>query len=252
MKKIAIFAVAAAALSSCVSQKEHLALQNDLEETKTQLKSITEERDALNEKMGHIQKRISTYYSKINDLKKEVVGDEASIEESPGSNGVGYATGNNELAERLLASLGSEVRDNNNVNIYVDQEVISISLANNLLFNSGGYRIKRSANDILAKIASVVNEDDSVSIMVEGHTDNIPISRPGIADNWDLSVKRATSVVRKLQKTHKVDPKKMIASGRSSYMPLVENDNRTNRAKNRRIRILILPNIYKHLSLIEE
>ena len=106
------------------------------------------------------------------------------------------------------------------------------------------------ANDILQKLANVINSEPSIEVMVEGHTDSRSISTSKIADNWDLSVLRATSVVRKLQKDYGVAPEKLIASGRSSYKPLAENDSNENRAKNRRTRIVILPNLDKFFALM--
>ena len=119
-----------------------------------------------------------------------------------------------------------------------------------MLFNSGSYRVSNKADDILQKLADVINSEPSIDVMVEGHTDARSINTDKVQDNWDLSVLRATSVVRKLQKQYNVAPEKLIASGRSSYQPLVGNDTREDRARNRRTRIIILPNIDKFFALM--
>lgn len=127
-----------------------------------------------------------------------------------------------------------------------------ISIADNMLFNTGSYRLSSKADKVLQKLADVINSEPSLDVMVEGHTDSRTINTASISDNWDLSVLRATSVVRKLQNKFNVAPEKMIAAGRSSYQPLVENDSRKNMARNRRTRIIILPNIDKFFALMAD
>ena len=120
-----------------------------------------------------------------------------------------------------------------------------------MLFRSGSYRVSKEADQLLRRIAAVVNSEPAVEVMVEGHTDSRTVKQGSyLKDNWDLSVQRATAIVRELQTKHNVDPSKLIASGRSSYVPLVENDSKENMSKNRRTRILILPNLDKFLALM--
>jgi chemotaxis protein MotB len=125
-----------------------------------------------------------------------------------------------------------------------------ISISDKMLFNSGSYIVSSKANAVLQKLADVINSEPSLDVMVEGHTDSRTISTEKIADNWDLSVLRATSVVRKLQNQYKVAPEKLIAAGRSSFQPLTDNSTSENRARNRRTRIVILPNIDKFFALM--
>ena len=127
-----------------------------------------------------------------------------------------------------------------------------ISIADNMLFSTASYKVGNKADKILKKLADVINSEPSLDVMVEGHTDSRTINTASISDNWDLSVLRATSVVRKLQNKFNVAPEKMIAAGRSSYQPLVENDSRENMARNRRTRIIILPNIDKFFALMAD
>ena len=121
-----------------------------------------------------------------------------------------------------------------------------------MLFRSGSYNVTNAAKEVLGKVAKVVNNKPDFEFMVEGHTDNVPIRTSELADNWDLSVKRATSVVRILQNDFGVDPARMTAAGRSYYVPLVDNDTSANRAKNRRTRIVVLPKIDQFYNMIEE
>jgi len=152
----------------------------------------------------------------------------------------------------LVTSLKREVGiDDPDININVEKGVVMISIADNLLFKSGSYEVSDKAKGVLAKVARVINSKPDFECMVEGHTDNVPIKNAVLLDNWDLSVKRATSIVRVLHKDLGVSPKQLIPAGRSSYIPLVDNDTPANRAKNRRTRIIIMPKIDQFYDMIE-
>jgi len=142
--------------------------------------------------------------------------------------------------------------DNTDQDISVDinETVVMISIADNMLFKSGSYNVSSKADAILEKLADVVNSEPSLEVMVEGHTDSRSIRTSKVADNWDLSVLRATSVVRRLKEKFNVAPEKLIAAGRSSFQPITTNDTKENRARNRRTRIVILPNIDKFFALM--
>jgi chemotaxis protein MotB len=144
----------------------------------------------------------------------------------------------------------SNFNEDEDIAINIEESVVMISISDKLLFNTASYSINKKADDILGKIAAVINSEPSIEVMVEGHTDARTISTSKVADNWDLSVLRATSVVRKLQKDFDVAPEKLIASGRSSYKPVADNESKDNMAKNRRTRIVILPNIDKFFALM--
>src|SRR5690606_21542991 len=120
-----------------------------------------------------------------------------------------------------------------------------------LLFRSGSATVNPKANNLLQRLADVINNEPAMEVLIEGHTDSQPV-KPGsyVKDNWELSVARATAVIRKLQNDYNVDPKKLIAAGRSSYHPLTDNDSAESRATNRRTRIVILPNLDKFLALL--
>lgn len=153
----------------------------------------------------------------------------------------------------LVLNLKGALQDVNDedVNIKVEGSAVFINISDKLLFRSGSYEISPRAKEVLGKVAAVLKAQPDVQFMVEGHTDNKPISTASIKDNWDLSVLRASSVVRTLQKTHGVDPARMIAAGRSEYVPVAANEAESGRALNRRTRIVILPQLDQFFKLME-
>jgi len=150
------------------------------------------------------------------------------------------------LVQSLKGVLGN--LDDEDIQIDVEKGVVFVSISDKLLFNTGSYTVTPKAKEVLGKVAKVVNNKPDFEFMVEGHTDDRAFSRGDLLDNWDLSVKRATSVVRILQKEFNVDPKRMTAAGRSQYVPVSSTD----LAKNRRTRIVVLPKIDQFYSMIEE
>ncbi|MBP6425700.1 MAG: OmpA family protein, partial [Flavobacterium sp.] len=139
------------------------------------------------------------------------------------------------------------------IEINVEKGVVFISIADKLLFKSGSYEVTDKAKGVLAKVAKVINDKPDFECMVEGHTDNVPFTGSGILlDNWDLSVKRSTSIVRVLTSQLGVKPSQLIAAGRSSYVPLVENNSAENKARNRRTRIVVLPKIDQFYEMVEK
>lgn len=153
------------------------------------------------------------------------------------------------LVMNLKGAIGN--LDDKDINIKVDKGVVYVDISDKLLFKSGSYEITDRAKEVLGKVAKVLNNQPEIEFMVEGHTDSLPISIPGIQDNWDLSVKRATTVVRVLQNTYGLDPKRMTAAGRSQYLPLATNTTPEGRSVNRRTRIVILPQLDQFFKLLE-
>ena len=153
------------------------------------------------------------------------------------------------LVMNLKGAIGN--LDDKDVNIRVDKGVVFIDISDKLLFKSGSFDVTEHAKEVLGKVAMVLKNQPDIEYMVEGHTDNIPFSRGVLVDNWDLSVKRATSVVRILQKQYGMDPAKMSAAGRSEYVPLTANDTEDGKASNRRTRIVILPQLDQFFKLLE-
>lgn len=153
----------------------------------------------------------------------------------------------------LVLNLKGALQDVNDedVNIRVEGSAVFINISDKMLFRSGSYEITPRAKDVLGKVATVLKGQSDMQFMVEGHTDNKAISTPTIRDNWDLSVLRSTAVVRTLQSVYGVDPARMIAAGRSEYVPVASNDSPTDRALNRRTRIVILPKLDEFFKLME-
>ncbi|RIV41898.1 OmpA family protein [Flagellimonas pelagia] len=154
------------------------------------------------------------------------------------------------LVQSLKGVLGN--LDDEDIEVSVEKGVVFVSISDKLLFRSGSYNVTNAAKEVLGKVAKVVNNKPDFEFMVEGHTDNVPYRSGVLLDNWDLSAKRATAVVRILQNDFGVDPARMTAAGRSYYVPLVSNDTSANRAKNRRTRIVVLPKIDQFYNMIEE
>lgn len=155
---------------------------------------------------------------------------------------------NLELVMNLKSAIG-DINDKD-INIKVEKGVIYVDISDKMLFNSGRYTVTEPARKVLGKVAKVLNAYPDFEFMVEGHTDNVPISTGCMEDNWDLSVKRATSVIRILQKQYGINPARMAAAGRSEYVPVASNDNSEGRALNRRTRIIILPQLDQFFKLL--
>jgi len=281
MKKISILLVTALVLSSCVSKKKYVALEQENGEIKSELTKTKVENEELEAKFAKIQDRVDVYNTKINSLNEDVEGLKIENDIKLEVNADGTVM-SNESKRKMLATLEnvdaaklanantlkdsmnlaiqynlsktlatSDLNEDEDIAVNINETVVMISISDKMLFNSGSYRISNKANNILQKLADVINSEESIDVMVEGHTDSRTINTEKITDNWDLSVLRATSVVRKLQNKYNVNPAQLIASGRSSFQPLVENDSKENRSKNRRTRIILMPNIDKFFALME-
>lgn len=153
------------------------------------------------------------------------------------------------LVMNLKRSLG-DVNDDD-VSVEVKKGVVYISLSDNMLFQSGSAQINNRALEVLGKIAKVVNDHEELDILVEGHTDTVPIKTDCLKDNWDLSAMRATAIVRTLQWRYDVAPERMTAGGRSQYIPKSDNATKQGRSENRRTEIVILPKLDQFFKLLE-
>ncbi len=153
------------------------------------------------------------------------------------------------LVMNLKGAIGN--LDDKDINIKVDKGVVYIDISDKMLFKSGSYNITDRASEVLGKVAKVLKNQKDIEFMVEGHTDNVPFKRGDLIDNWDLSVKRATAVIRVLQDKYDLNPAKMTAAGRSEYQPINDNDTEEGKAANRRTRIVILPQLDQFFKLLE-
>ena len=153
------------------------------------------------------------------------------------------------LVMNLKGALGN--LEDQDINVKVDKGVVYVDISDKLLFKTGSYDVTERAKVVLGKVAKVLAAQPDIEFMVEGHTDNVAISTDELNDNWDLSVKRATTIVRILQKSYGLDPKRMTAAGRSEYLPLSDNSTAAGRATNRRTRIVVLPQLDQFFKLLE-
>ncbi|WP_339627246.1 OmpA family protein [uncultured Maribacter sp.] len=271
MKRLSLVTLLSVALlTSCISKKKYVALEDNLSQTQSSLQKTQVEKEELEAQMAKIEARVEEYNSKINSLKEMNDSQFTSVDDvAVMSNNTKAKMRNTlknvdpaKLAEaktlqdsmnlavsyKLKQSISEEGED---IDVSIDKTVVMINISDELLFNTASYNVSSKANNILKKLSEVIKSEPSMEVMVEGHTDSRTINTPMVSDNWDLSVKRATSIVRKLQKEYGVDPSQLIASGRSSYLPLVENDSKENMAMNRRTKIIILPNLDKFFALLD-
>ena len=275
-KKIIAVAILTVLLSSCVSKKDYTALEQDLIDTKGELQKTTLEKEELEAKFAKIEVRVDEYNEKINSLQETndeqmvFVDDNLTVlskDTRENMNATLAKMSPEELAEaktlkdsmnlaisyKLKQSINeSDLNNDNNINVNIDKTVVMISVADSLLFRSGSYRVNPKAYSLLQNLADVINSEPSMDVMIEGHTDSRSIHTDGIEDNWDLSVKRSTAIVRLLQNKYEIDGSRLIPSGRSSYLPLTDNETKENRARNRRTNIIILPNLNKFFALLAE
>ena len=264
-------------LTSCISQKKYLELEDLQRNTKSlldtatiKLNSCNEEKEAALANLSSIRDQVRFLKSNNQDLinnlgnlttlsQKGAENLEKSLESMKEKdlriqNMQDAVTKKDSVTLALVTSLKGVLGNlsDDDIEINVEKGVVYVSISDKLLFNSGSYNVTQRAKEVLGKVAKVVNDKPEIEFMVEGHTDNVPIKIEGIEDNWDLSVKRATSVVRILQNDFDVKPERMTASGRSYYIPLYDNDSPSNRAKNRRTRIVVLPKLDQFYDLIEQ
>lgn len=266
-KQIILIGAAALLATSCVSKKKYVEMETKYQETLAA-------KDNCEYKMTQVQQKVDDYYAKINSLRAEnetklqyVEGVTALSNKSLASmretlkdvdpaklagaktleDSLNLAVSHN-LKKGLAESTGSDADD---IDISIDKTVVMINISDKLLFQPGSAEVSRKAYPLLERLANVINSEPAMEVMIEGHTDDTKIRKSNFKDNWELSVERATAIVRLLEQQYDVDGKKMIASGRSSYNPIVENDNWENRAINRRTRIVILPNLDKFLAMLE-
>ncbi|PQJ81414.1 OmpA/MotB family protein [Polaribacter glomeratus] len=283
MKKLIIPFVAFSLLAtSCVSKKKFVALENQYKDTKGNLQKTTLEKEELESKFAKIETRVASYYEKINslkvdndklqdenDVKLDMVGKTAvisnktrkSMRETLSKVDPAILANAKSLKDSLNLAISynlknkmnsSDLSGGDDINIDIEQTVVMISISDKLLFNTASFRVKSGAYSFLERMANLLKAEPSMDVMIEGHTDSQSISNDDVQDNWDLSVKRATAIVRILEGKYKVDGSRLIASGRGSTMPLVPNTSNENRAKNRRTKIVILPNLDKFFALIAD
>jgi chemotaxis protein MotB len=278
MKKISLILLSAVLISSCVSKKDFAALQTEKTATEEKLLAvkttlqkclIQNEKDVakafnLAEQVKYLQEDKKTALKQVENLTVLTQSSTEGInnviaqlsEKDKYINGVRDAMTQKDslnlaIKFHLTKNLTEGIQDED-IEVNVEKTVVFISISDKLLFKSGSYNVTENAYTVLEKIAKVINDQPEMEVMIEGHTDNSPIKRTIIQDNWDLSALRATAITRILQYKFGVVPNRLIAAARSQYVPLTDNDTPENRAKNRRTKIIIMPKLNQFFDLLEQ
>lgn len=277
MKKIQIAVIALTVLlSSCVTQKKYKGLQSEYDKLKTsesalnssvqdltlKLANCRTESTGLNDKIKMLQENVALLQKLIDDCQKQnnqggvnisKLVDEINVANKYIKELVATNQRNDSLNMVLSNNLKRSLSDvaSDDVQIKVQKGVVFISLSDKMLYNSGKYTLSPAAAGTLDKIAKILNDYKDYDVLVQGNTDNVPIATATIADNWDLSCLRATSVARYLQNNLNINPSRITAGGRSEYQPKVSNDTPANRSINRRTEIIVMPKLDEFMKLLE-
>lgn len=276
-KSLIMLSVACLAMSSCVSNKKYSELQLQYNTLQDDYKTTRENLIECNAEGRNLQTQLTTVLNQNEELKKGLSSLKATLDKSMNQNMqsstniaklVDEVNASNKyikqlveaksksdslniaLTNKLTRSLSNdELKD---MDIKVLKGVVYISLSDNMLFKSGSYEISPQARATLNKIAKIIKDYSDYDVLVEGNTDNVPISKTNIRNNWDLSALRASSVVQYLQTECGVNPSRLSAAGRGEYNPVTDNTTDTGRQRNRRTEIIITPKLDQFLDLIDQ
>lgn len=269
------------AVSSCVSKKQftdlqtnytqlqtkHSALQEEYNGATVKLAEYTSDSKSLAARLAEEQQRnkeLKEAYAKLqgsyqSNVQQGNVNISKLVDEINASNKfikqlVDAKTKSDSLNQVLTNKLTRSLSrtEANDVDVQVIKGVVYISLADNMLYKSGSYEIGERAGETLSKIAKIITDYKDYDVLVEGNTDNVPISQKNIRNNWDLSALRASSVVQALQTRYGVDPKRLTAAGRGEYNPVASNDSAVGKQRNRRTQIIITPKLDQFMDLIDQ
>ncbi|PXX31359.1 chemotaxis protein MotB [Arenibacter sp. ARW7G5Y1] len=276
MKTLHLYILALTLFTSCVSQKKYTAMQdralnceNELNTSMNQnnlleagLANEKNKSKSLEQQMEYFKSTNTDLLARLSDLSVVSKSGAESIKKS-----LEALNEQNKYIKNLTSSMQRKDSINlvlvmnlkrsldnfedEDINIEVKKGVVYVSISDKMLFRSGSYNISNRAEEVIGKIAKIINDHKELDILVEGHTDNVPISTDCMTDNWDLSVKRATSIVRLMQTKFAVQPIRMTAGGRSEYVPKTTNATAEGRAINRRTEIIILPKLDQFFELLE-
>ena len=277
MKKTVLYSALAACLvmSSCASKKDLLAAQSDLQNCQNENKELNTSYQVTKEQLAAANARVTSLEDQLAQQKKAYAALQRSLDKS-----LNNASQNNISIEKLVDQINesnqyirhlTELKSKSDslnllltnnltrslskeelkeVDVQVLKGVVYISLADNMLYKTGSYEINDRAAETLSKIAKIIKDYKDYDVLIEGNTDNVPISRENIRNNWDLSCLRASSVVQALQNKYGVDPKRLTAGGRGEFNPLATNDTELGRQRNRRTQIIITPKLDEFMDLI--
>ena len=270
-------AMAALLLSSCASKKELASCRDENKSLTSNLQSTKEDLAGKNARITSLEEQLAAQKKALEEQKAAYAKLQESLDKS-----LSNASQNNVSIEKLVDQINEsnqyirhlvEVKSKSDslnmvltnnltrslskeelkeVDVQVLKGVVYISLADNMLYKSGSYEINDRAQETLSKIAKIITDYKDYDVLIEGNTDNVPISRQNIRNNWDLSCLRASSVVQELQTKYGVDPKRLTAGGRGEYNPLQSNDTEVGKQRNRRTQIIITPKLDEFMELIGE
>ena len=279
MKKTVLYSalVACLVMSSCASKKDLLAAQSDLQNCQNENKELNTSYQVTKEQLAAANARVTSLEDQLAQQKKAYAALQRSLDKS-----LNNASQNNISIEKLVDQINesnqyirhlTELKSKSDslnllltnnltrslskeelkeVDVQVLKGVVYISLADNMLYKTGSYEINDRAAETLSKIAKIIKDYKDYDVLIEGNTDNVPISRENIRNNWDLSCLRASSVVQALQNKYGVDPKRLTAGGRGEFNPLATNDTELGRQRNRRTQIIITPKLDQFMELIDQ
>lgn len=270
-----MMAVAGVLFASCASKKELANCQTENKSLTESLQAAKEDLAGKNARIASLEEQIAAQQRALSETKKAYTALQSSLDKS-----LTNASQNNISIEKLVDQINESnqyirhlvevksksdslnlVLQNNltrslskeelkEVDVQVLKGVVYISLADNMLYKSGSYEVNDRAAETLSKIAKIIKDYKDYDVLIEGNTDNVPIKRENIRNNWDLSTLRASSVVQALQNNYGVDPKRLTAGGRGEYNPIADNDTEVGKQRNRRTQIIITPKLDEFMELI--
>lgn len=234
----------------------------EVEQLKNQLQLKNDQVQQLEQQIDHLQKTNGSLLDRMSDLSIVSKAGAESIQKSLESLSTQYdfiqdltqkIHTKDSLNLALVLNLKRSLSDINDEDVLVEVRggLVHVSISDKLLFKSGSSKLNKKAEGVLGKIATIINDHKDLEVMVEGHTDDVPMNNSCVEDNWDLSVKRATAVVRQLEDAHYVDPTRLTAAGRAEFMPKAENDTAEGRSLNRRTEIVLAPKMDQFFKLLE-
>ncbi len=262
--------------TSCVSQKKYSELENEAQKFENDLSFCKNEKMVLETNLANEKSKVSKLDSQIDYFKSTNTNllerlSDLSVVSKTGAESIKKSLEALNEQNKYIKDLTTSMQrkdslnlvlvmnlkrsldnfDDEDITIEVKKGVVYISISDKMLFKSGSYKISNNAKEVIGKIAKIINDHNELDVLVEGHTDNVPIYTECMMDNWDLSVKRATSIVRLMQTEFGVQPMRMTAGGRSEYVPKATNETVEGRAINRRTEIIILPKLDQFFNLLE-
>ena len=272
----------ALAFQSCVSARKYNALQTSQTKLQTNFNLLQESNRDLDRKFQTSQKELFASIIRVKSLEEQIASEKsniASLQEAlnkcltasnQGSMNISKLVDEINSSNKYIQQLVNTKNKNDSLNLVLTNNltrslsreemrdvevqvlkgVVYISLSDNMLYQSGSYSISDQAGEILGKVAKIIKDYDGYEVLIEGNTDNVPISMENIRNNWDLSTLRASSVVQSLQNTYGVDPKRLTAGGRGEFNPVADNETEAGKAKNRRTQIIITPKLDQFMELI--